>query len=339
MARQPNQQDVADLAGVSRATVSYVMNGRSGGNVRITDETRQKVLAAIKTLGYQPNGAARSLRTQQTRLLGVMVPELANPFFPLLIRGIQSVADEHDYRIVVFYSDIDPLREREYIDLFVQRWVDGVIINPVFLKETDIARLTQAGISVGLLADMEMDGVDTVVGEDFKGIAEAIAYLVSKGHTRIAHVAAGQNTMVGNRRLQGYREALSLVGLPYDETLVRYGSLRTQQIDENVLSLFDVESTTAPPTAVFVATDALAIELMRLLQSRGWRIPENVAICGFDNVPAAGLVTPSLTTIDHNAEQIGRLAAELLFQRLEGNEDAPSQRIAAPCFLVPRASA
>ncbi|HWQ12836.1 MAG TPA: LacI family DNA-binding transcriptional regulator, partial [Roseiflexaceae bacterium] len=221
----PTQEDVARLAGVSRATVSYVINGRSGGKVRISEETRRRVQEAARQLGYQPDAAARSLRTGRTRLLAVMVPDLTNPFYPLLIRGAQAVVEEHDYEIVIYDTIDRPEHEQAFIDVMLRRRVDGVILVAFHLEAEDVARLTQAGVRVVAVGGrLRGAGVDTVATRERAAAIEAVRHLLARGHRRIAHLAGPQDTPPGRVRLQGYREALEAAGIGYDEALVRYGS-------------------------------------------------------------------------------------------------------------------
>ncbi|HMP38892.1 MAG TPA: LacI family DNA-binding transcriptional regulator [Roseiflexaceae bacterium] len=302
------QEDVARLAGVSRATVSYVLNGQSGGKVRISDETRQRVLAAIEQLGYQPDAAARSLRTGRTQLLAVMVPDLTNPFYPLLIRGAQQRAEEHGYEILVYDTNDRAVREEAFVNTMLRRRVDGVILVSFHL---DIRAAAAA--------------------------AEAIRHLIERGHRRIAHLAGPYDTPPGKVRLQGYREALEAAAIDYDEQLVRYGSFQREGVADLALQLLQVAA--PPPTAIFAANDVMAIEVIRTLTHRGVRIPEDVAVVGFDNIPEADLVVPSLTTVGQDAQALGEQAAALLLERLAGEDAAELRHISMPFRLIIRESA
>jgi len=339
MSKRPTQEDVARLAGVSRATVSYVINDRTGGNVRISEETRRRVLEAVEKLGYQPNVTARSLRTRRTQLLSVMVPDLTNAFYPLLIRGAQAVADEQDYQILVYDSNDSPARERAFVSAMLRRWVDGVILVTFHLQAEDVARLTRVGIPVvavgGRLRTAE---VDVVATRERLAVHEVMRHLIGLGHRRIAHMAGPQDTPPGKVRLQGYREALAEAGIPYDESLVRYGTFQRKGVADMVSSLFPQSGREDHPTALFAANDVMAIEVIRTLIRQGWRVPEDVAVCGFDNVPEAELVVPSLTTIGQDAQAMGQRAAELLLGRLNGQEQTKVHRVSVPYHLMIRES-
>lgn len=337
---RPTQEDVARLAGVSRATVSYVINNRSGGNIQISDATRQRVLDAIEELGYQPNVAARSLRTRQTQLLAVMVPDLTNPFYPLVIRGAQQVAEAQDYQILVYDSDDSPAREKAFVDAMVRRLVDGVVLISFYLETEDVTRLTQAGTQVVAVGgQLRKAGVDVVATRERLAVHEVMRHLIQQGHRRIAHLAGSQDTPAGRIRLQGYREALAEAGLPYDESLVRYGTFKRDGVAELVYSLFSQSESQNLPTALFAANDVMAIEAIRALHQRGWEVPEDVAVCGFDDIPEAELIVPSLTTIGQDAQALGRRAAELLLERLKRQEPVEVRQVSVPYCLVIRRSA
>jgi LacI family transcriptional regulator len=338
--RRPTQEDVAKLAGVSRATVSYIINNRTGGNIQITEETRNLVLDAIKTLDYQPNVQARSLKTQKTNLIAVMVSDLTNPYYPFLLRGAQEVIHEGGYQTIVF--DCNNLADNEFtfVKMMLQWRVDGVIMVPFHLRESDIGELSQANIRVVTIHGEigKAVGNDNIQPEEKKAIFELISHLKNKGHQRIAHLAGSQNTPPGRIRYRAYREALEKLGLPYDDSLVYYGTFRRREvkalIEENFLSGHNNDI----PTALFAANDIMAIEAIRTLKSRGLRIPDDVAVCGFDNIPEGSIIEPSLTTIDQFPQVLGRQAAELLINRLDTDQNREPQIIKSECQLVLRES-
>ncbi len=341
MARQqgPTQKDVARRANVSVATVSYVINNRTGGKVLVSAETRRRVLAAVEDLGYQPNVTARSLRTRRTQLLAVMVPDLANPFYPLLIRGAEVVAEEHDYQLLVYDTNDRPEREQAFVQAMMRRGVDGVIAVAFHLQSADVARLAGVGIhTVTISGEGRTIGVDAVVPAERQAVHELMRYLIARGHRRIAHLAGLQDTPPGELRLQGYREALAEARIAYDEALVRYGAFRRDGVADMVASLFPPLGNGRRPTALLAANDLMAIEAMRVLGRLGLRVPQDVAVCGFDNIPEAEAVSPALTTVDQDSEAMGQRAAELLFERMREAKATPVREVHTPCRLVLRDS-
>lgn len=338
---RPTQKDVAELAGVSRATVSYVINKRSGGKVHITEETKQRVLGAIEQLGYQPNVMARSLRTQKTHLIAIMVSDLTNPYYPLLIRGVQAVANQHDYQILIYDCNNDPEQEKAFVNMMIGRRVDGIIMVPFHLGKEDIQRLIDANIRVAIvgISLKGMQTVDYIHFDEHQAIVDLINHLYDKGHRRIAHLAGRQDSPPGRNRLEAYKFALNKLGIPYDESLVRYGEFRRSGVRELTESLFTDKNQAERSTALFAANDIMAVEAMQTLTSNGWRVPEDVAICGFDNIPRSEVAVPALTTIDQSSQFKGQKAAELLLDRLQSNSESIDSRIiTVPPHLIIRNS-
>ncbi len=336
---RPTQSDVARLAGVSVATVSYVVNRRKGGKVQVSEETRERVLRAVEELGYQPNAAARTLRTRRTQLLAVMVPDITNPFYPQLIRGAQAAAEGQGYDLLVYDTNDRATREQAFVEAMLRRGVDGVILVPFHLQPSDVARLTKAGIEAATVTSEGNDyGVDRVVPAERPAVHEVMRYLISRGHRRIAHLAGSQDTPPGQHRLRGYMEGLAAADIPYDPVLVRCYTWSRSGVAEGVRALFETADGNEP-TALFAANDQLAIDAVRALTTLGRRVPEDVAICGFDNIPEAEAILPALTTVDQGAETMGRRAAELLLDRLAAQEPIPVQEASIPCRMVLRQSA
>jgi len=338
---RPIQEDVAKLAGVSRATVSYIINNRTGGNVKITEDTRNRVLDAIKTLGYQPNVQARSLRTQKTNLIAVMVSDLTNQYYPLLFRGAQEVFHEGGYQILVFDCNNLAKNEFNFVEMMLQWRVDGVIMIPFHLEESDIGKLTQADIRVVTIHGEigKAGGNDNIQPEEGKAIFELISHLKEKGHQRIAHLAGSQDTPPGIIRFRAYRDALEKLGLPYDDSLVYFGAFRRREVKEIIKAHFLSQQKQDYPTALFAANDIMAIEAIRAIKSIGLRVPEDIAVCGFDNIPEAENIEPRLTTIDQFPQVLGKKAAELLLERLKTDHMDEPNIIKSECQVILRESA
>ena len=334
---QATQEDVARLAGVSRATVSYVLNNQSGGKVRISDETRQRVQEAIRQLGYQPDAAARALRTGRAQLLAVMVPDLTNPFYPLLIRGAQRQAEAGGYELLVYDTADRADRERTFVDTMLRRRVDGVMLVAFHLEESDVARLRAANIQVAAVGGrLRTSAVDLIATPERAAVAEEIAHLVARGHRRIAHLAGPQETPPGRARFRGYRSGLENAAIPFDEALVRFGGFGREGVEAMIESLFAGDA--LAPTAIFAANDVVAIAALRALARRGLHVPNDVAVCGFDNIPEAEVVSPALTTVAHDAQAHGERAAALLLERLASDVPFEPRRILMPFQLIVRES-
>lgn len=330
------QKDVARLAGVSQAIVSHVVNETDKA---IPEETRRRVQAAMNELGYTPNKAARCLRTQKSFTIACLVPDITNAFFPAFLRGIQSVADQHDYDLIIYDSNTVSAKEIHYARALGDGHVDGAVA-VLFHRDDDIvADLLEKGLQlVTFEGECPQPGRwphDIVYVDNVSATRTAVTYLVELGHTRIGMLSGTAGTPPQHRRLQGYREALAEHQLGFDEGLVRQGDFTEKTGYAEMQALL---STPQLPTAVFAANDLMAIGAMGAVQDAGLRVPQDVAIMGFDDIPAASLVQPHLTTVRQFQQETGQRAAELLFERLCGDAPAQNRAIEMPFEIVVRAS-
>jgi len=339
MEKRPTQEKIARIVGVSRATVSLVINNKTDTNVRVGQNTKKRILQVAKDLGYEINLTARGLRIQKTHLLSIMVPDITNPFYPLLIRGAQEIADKHDYHLLVYDTHYSAEHEKTFINRILQRWVDGAMMMAFHLTSEDIGKLKKSGIEVVAFGEeLGRAGIESVGIIYKQAINELIRHLVDRNHSRIAHLAGPLDTLPGKQRLQAYKEALKEYGIQYDPALVRYGCFEREGVEEAIRSLFDRTSEMKRPTALFAANDVMAIEAMHVLVQLGYQIPKDVAVCGFDNIPESAYVYPALTTIQLNAQEFGRRAAELLIERLNGKRENKINFLQDPCKLIIRES-
>lgn len=326
-------RDVAKRAGVSIRTVSNVVNGY----VPVSDEKRVRVEAAVAELGYRPNVIARNLRQGRSGLIALVVPELDVPYFAELARVVVTEARARGYTVVVDQTDGEPDRERELImqgggaELF-----DGVILSPLALSGADIAR-RDSDVPLVLLGErVDATQDDHVVIDNVAAAREATDHLVSLGRRRIAAIGdqpydTGETAQL---RTQGYREALAVAEIAIDDSLI-VPTTRFHFSDGARAMAQLLDHPDGPPDAVFCFNDLVAIGAMRTLLSRGLRIPEDVAVVGFDDIEASSYTTPSVTTIAPDKAVIGRIAVERLLARLHG-EAAPFTW--APYRLVVRES-
>jgi len=330
--RRATQKDVARLAGVSQATVSMVL---SGGAPAIPAETWERITNAARELGYVPNRAAQALRTSRTMTIACIVPDITNPFYPALIRGIQSVTDKVSYDVLSVNTDGSPERERHFLDWFRQGRVDGVIGVFFTLKAKDFKPLVDAGVPVVRIESSKKRGGDIAIDDIFVD-SRAAAYAVTKrllalGHSRIAMIA-GRGGPQGVR-VEGYREALLEAGIePHvviDEAFSEVGGTRAA---EKILD------GGFAPTAIFAANDLMAIGVMQALRERGIEMPRDVAVVGFDDISAARLVTPPLTTVAQFQDKMGARAAKILLDRLNGKAPPGGTATEMPFSLIERGS-
>jgi LacI family transcriptional regulator len=318
--------DVAAVAGVSLKTVSRVVNAERG----VTAETEARVREAIEQLGFRRNYVARALRRgQRLRMLGLVIEDVANPFYSAIARGVEEVTRELDLLLIAGSSDENPVRERELVQLFCERRIDGLLIVPA----GDDHRYLSPELRLGLHAvfidrppgDIE---ADAVLLDNLGGAQAAAEYLLCRGHRRIAIVVDHMSIFTQRERWRGFCDALAAAGAPIEQHLVRFGvhdAATAEQVTEELLSIGN------PPTAIFAANNRIAIGVLRALATR----EVDVDVVGFDDLELAELLAQPLTTVSYDAADLGRKAAELLAERLEGDE-RPPQRVVLPTMLVIR---
>ena len=325
--------DVAERAGVSVATVSRVLNGHT--NVR--EATREKVREAVALSGYRINELARNLRTAESRLLLTMVPDFGNPFYAAIVRGIDSVARQNGYFMLLCDTGADPLRERSYFDLLRGRRADGAIcLDPAAVQKA----LAEEASALPWVACCEFDpaaGVPYVGIDNHLAAGDVVRYLTAKGHRRIALINSGQGYLYGRQRLAGYRDALIDAGIePRAEWLIELDSLDYDAGERAAVQLASLGD--ARPTAAFAVSDTLAIGVMNGFRGVGLAVPDDVAVVGFDDIAVAAHVYPPLTTVSQPMQLLGETAAELLLKRLR-DPRAEVPGVLLPHRLIQRRSA
>lgn len=333
--RRPTQADVARLAGVSQTAVSLILNK---ADPAIPDATRQRVIEAAQALGYAPDRAARGLRTNKSYTIASIIPSITNPFYPAFERGIQDVAEAHEYNLVIYNSDGVAEKEARALLSAQQSRVDGLIVVLFQLGAKTLAPLLEQNIAVVRLeSQYKKPGeapLDNLYIDNIAAAREAVTHLIGRGHRRIGVVA--RNEGPGDMRVLGYRQALAAHGLAPDETLVQQGEFTEEggfEAMQHLLTLSD------RPTAVFAANDMMALGAMLAIQEAGLKVPGDIAVVGFDDIPTARLVNPPLTTVTHFQVELGRRAAELLFERLSGEAPPHGRTVEMPYQLVIRKSA
>jgi LacI family transcriptional regulator, galactose operon repressor len=319
---------------VHPSTVSRVLSGNGACAVR--PETRQRVLAAAEGLGYRPSALARSLRLQRTLTLGMLVPDITNSFFSSIIKGTEDAAHERGYTLILCNSEDDHEREATYLRVLRERLVDGLLIASSQMADDTIAELREEGFPFVLINRATQNADDLAVVVDNHAAALAVvAHLASLGHRRIAHIAGPQNTMTGVDRLAGYRAGVLASGLVDDPELVIVAEAFSVEAGSRALGTMLARP--AQPTAVFAANDLIAIGMLQRLREAGLRVPRDLSVVGFNDIPLAGLLEPSLTTVRVPQLEMGAAGAHLLIDRLEGRP-LGAVRLTLPAELVVRAS-
>ncbi len=331
--KRVTSHDVARLAGVSRTTVSLVLN--NAPNAHISSETRRRVLEAARQLNYYPNAVARSLVSQRTMTLGLVLcqtPEqvFADPFLPQVLLGVNTVAQARGYRILL--ETISEDQEDGYSTLAREKRIDGFILSGPRSNDKALRDLHAEGFPIVLLGQLRDVDIPFVDVDNEAAAYTAVEHLIRLGHTRIAMITNGPLVYTASQdRLAGYRRALETYGLPYDPTLVAEGAFREesgQAAMERILGVLP------RPTAVFAASDAIALGAMVTLRRHGLRIPHDMALVGFDDIPLAAYVDPPLTTVRLPAYELGREAAELLMDIVEEKATEEKRKLLETTLIV-----
>jgi LacI family transcriptional regulator len=326
-AARPTMNDVAHAAGVGLKTVSRVVNKEPG----VLDTTAQRVRQAIEQLGYRRNDSARVLRRGQTASIGLVIEDVADPFYSELTRAVEEVARRHGSLVFAGSSDESPERERELVLAFCARRVDGLVVVPAGTSHRYLLPDMSAGIAVVFVDRPAGDiDADTVLSSNSAGAKAGVRHLMGRGHRRIAFLGDSPEIFTATRRLDGYREALGDAGLAVDESLVVMGRLSPDFVRAALDRMLDRPD---PATALFTSNSRATVAAVRVLNARATR----PALVGFDDFELADLLSPAVTVVAQDPTGLGRGAAELLFHRLAG-ERGPAQHIELPTRLIPRGS-
>jgi LacI family transcriptional regulator len=332
----PTMADVARSAGVSVATVSHVLNDTRP----VLPHTRQAVLDAIDELGYTPNTLARSLVTSRTRSIGLAVSAISNPYFTEILQGVEAGALEHGYSLLIADPHDDPAHERKIVQLLHERRVDGMIVAPSADPRELLSYLRRHDVPTVFLdrvVDAPKDGTprfDQVCADSAEPTAELVTHLAGLGHRRIALVAGRPGLSTTGERITGYRHGLAAAGLPHDERLVVHGDSESAGGHRATAALL---SLAAPPTALVTANNAMTLGALRALRERGLSVPDDIALCCFDDFDWADLFTPRLTAIAQPSKEIGAHAVRVLLERLSA-PDRPARTVRLACTFIHRTS-
>jgi len=340
--KRPTQADVAKLAGVSRATVSYVMNNQTGGGVPISEETRQRVLAAIAELDYVPDARAQALRSGSTKTIGLIVPDIQNPHFWEVANGIEQEAYAAGYHILLSSIPPENKHAKEIFRSLSHRRIDGLIMIPSFIYHSEDAQKTLINLLkrrvpiVGMMADIEgVDfNIDRVISDYRETTLEVMNHLLSLQHRRIGLIYGIAVPELGTDRLFAYKSSLQAAGLPIDPNLIIECGPTIEDSYQATQKLLELPS---PPTALIALNDFLAVGALRAIKDLNLNVPEDISLFGYDDIPLAKYLVPRLSTASKDGGKIGREATRLLLARLK-NPDRPIQEIRLPARLILRES-
>lgn len=305
-------QDVAEKAGVSKITVSRVISGKN----YVSTDKEARVRAAIKELNYVPNQVASSLRSRQTSTIALLLPDITNPYWTTVARGVEDEAGRQGFGVFLCNTDESPTKEAQYLDLAVRRRVDGIILGPTPGSAPLLQQLTHQQIKFALI-DRTVEGIvtDVVRGDSYSGAFSLTMHLLATGFERVAFIGGPLTTSTGLDRLNGYRAAVAASGRTTDPTLIKIGSYSQQSGYRSIGELLDFSH---PPDSVLTGNNQITIGTLIALDRRGKTVPQDISLASFDDISAINFPTPFLTAAIQPAYRIGQLGAERLLAQITG---------------------
>ena len=330
----PTLRDVAQLAGVHPATASRALNPQT--RPLVNTDTARKVLRAAESIGYQPNPIARSLKTARTSTVGLVIPDLTNPLFPPIVRGIEKVLAEVGYSAWIVNTDNDPAREERQVESLRSRQVEGLIVATARRTHPLLVRLHQQGVRM-VLVNRRVDKLDlpAVTADDDAGVAMAVSHLAALGHTRIAHLAGPMDTSTGVARARAFRHAIRDHGLADDPALIVEAGYWSEA--EGATALRTLLERDIRFTAIVAGNDLIALGCYDVFAELGIRCPGDISVVGFNDMPFLDKMSPPLTTVRIPQYEIGGEAARLLLDTIDDPE-RHARSVLLPPSLVVRAS-
>jgi LacI family repressor for deo operon, udp, cdd, tsx, nupC, and nupG len=320
-------RDVAKRAGVSTATVSRSLAAPD----LVSEETRARVAAAITATGYTPNVAARNLRARRTKMVLVVVPNIANHFFAEVLRGIDDELVGHGYGIIIGNLDNLPEREARYVDLVFARQVDGVLLLSGHVPAGNGRTMGEAGLPMAsICVEIPGSGLPAVLVDDRAAGESVAAHLLSLGHRRFGYVSGPAGNMSEVGRWGGFRAGMANAGFDPEDTLYWQGDF---SLEAGIAAGHAFLDCKRQPTAIFAASDHMAIAFMKTVSEAGIRVPDDVSVVGFDGIEFGAFVTPTLTTIPQPRHELGHTAARMLLGALSGRETGGPIYVDAPLFV------
>lgn len=336
-AKRVTSQDVARLAGVSRTTVSVVLNDVQG--IKISPATRQRVQSAARSLGYVPDAAAQALVSGRVRIIGLILARRpdhisSDAFIPQILEGLLDTVHKHDLRLLIDIVDPEH-QEKAYLELVRANRIDGILLSGPLTDDRALRVLEKEGFPTVIIGQLPASNLCSVDVDNRAAAYLAVGHLLKLGHTRIACVTNAPLSYAASiDRLRGYREALANASITYDPGLVRFGDFTVESGYRQMCSLIEGQT---PFTAAFIASDTLAMGAISAIQEHGLHIPEDIALVGFDDLPVAKYMEPPLTTIRLPTAQLAGRACDLLI-RLMNEEEPVNGRVILDVELIIRAS-
>jgi LacI family transcriptional regulator len=324
-------KELSRRAGVHPSTVARVLH--NDPRQRVSEQVRERILRLAEELRYRPNSLARSLRTRRSAVLGALIPDIANPFFASVLRGIEDVAAERDYSVILANTDDLPAREARGLEMMRGRQVDGLLLATARRQDVAIASLLEERLPF-VLVNRHTDPItpNAVVFDDYAGGCAAVEHLLALGHRRIAHISGSDEISTAHLRRQGYRDTLAWHGIEHDPALEAPGNFREAGGYEAMQRLLTVPD---PPTAVFAVNDLAAAGALNALAEAGLRVPEDVSVIGFNDIFQRARLSPQLSSVQAPSRALGTQAAERLLAMII-DDVWPDTPLLLPVTLVAR---
>lgn len=324
--------DVAAAAGVSATTVSHVLSGKRP----VGAPTRARVEDAIRDLGYQPNPSARSMRIQRTESVAIVIPDITNPFFPLLAAGVQDVLHPEGYLVSISDADLPSRSLDDVVRQVLGRRPDGILMASYGSTDHNLTQIEDSGTHLVRLSGTTEEGHgDVVRSDDSAGVAGVVAHLVERGYERIAFINGEQHSEPGRLRAEGFRRGLRDAGRAFDPALVSAGTFTRAGGEAGARRLLALHRR---PDALVCGNDLIAVGAMDVIRAARLAVPREIAVTGYDDIDAATLLSPALTTVHNPAREIGRACARMLLDRITGVHTGPPREQVLPTLLTVRGS-
>ncbi|MFD3157605.1 LacI family DNA-binding transcriptional regulator [Haloimpatiens sp. FM7330] len=328
--------DIAKKADVSRSTVSRVLN--DSGYVK--EETREKIIKVMKELNYTPSAIARSLSTNKTNTIGVVIPEISNPFFGKITKGISEVADKNNYNIILCDTNESVEKELKALKVLKEQRIQGIIITPTVAENEFnseyLNALENLGIPIVLLdGHIKYSDFNGVFVDHIKGACDATQALLDEGHRKIAIITGRMESRPAKERLNGYKKALAINNIPVDEKYIFYGDYTHEKAYEITKQIMSMEDR---PTAIFVSSNIMILGCIRAFYEENIRIPEDMAIIGFDEVDTLNIIGMNISFVSGPTTELGRTSMKMLIQNLKDKDHKDIRRINLLPKLVLRGS-
>lgn len=330
-----NISEIAHIAGVSTATVSRVINHSPA----VKPETKEKVMQVIAEFGYTPSAIARSLSIQSSLNIGVIFPDIANPFFSGALNGLSKVAEEYRYNVFFCNSDENTDKEHRFLEQVKEQRLEGIIISPVDTNDRRTLKLLEglekAGIPVVLLdRDLKDGNFSMVIAENEKGAFDAVQVLVNEGHRKIAIIEGSPSNRPVYERTEGYKKAMKAAGIPIRSEYIVRGNQKSDPAYEMTGQLMRLDD---PPTAIFTCNNMMTIGCIQYLTEQGIRIGKDISLIGFDDIEVLRIVNFGLSVVHRSETEMGKIAMEMLVRRMK-DPDGKKEKVVLPTEIILRGS-